>query len=728
MNRIESTIKNNYIPLIFAILGCELIFYSLYGGFSFLYSGLILILVTIFFAFYDMVNEQGKKGPMLYTPVLLAILIVGSVLAKSTGMIEEFNIARLVFGGEIKESGNFIYASSILTIVTFLYSSMIYYFSVIITRVVILILLYFIPLILYARGVYKADSTFIYLFLVSLFFILIIEIKNSTLNKKNKMNINDKHMIFTGGVVILIILAIAIIMPKPKSFPKIGVLDGIKDYVQNYTQSNLKGFSVEWGNSRNVNESTTNGEDVVLYTFTGNNPEYFIVKNYDVFQDGIWKEENEDFFYGSSISNSGEIYPIDITLVAIGEYNGDNEVIKKVKNAKLTERQEVYVSNKFDTKFGIHPSKTQSCKLSTGEDVYLSGFDMLFLKDGKTFQSGNRYALNYIKDNPDLGSKEAILLAYLNDERYLDLLKECVTSEVYETKKENLETLNKNYTKLSDDTSDKLINLSKNLTNGEESTYSKAKAIESYFRSGSYVYSLTLPKNTGKESYIDYFIFEGKTGFCVQYATAMTLLCRASGIPARYVEGYVVDEEDRNAGTYEVNAKKGHAFVEVYIAGYGWKIFDPTPGIVEVSNEIVNEEGEGGTRKIINSNNSSSYIIILIALLALLSVLVVYLTDRKRKLNKLLKLSNEEALEGIIADIILLLKNCNLTPKDGETLMRFSTRVDEELNINFKNIIQKYYDYKYAFKNLSKEDVNEALKLDNEVYKYIKEIKNNKKK
>ena len=89
------------------------------------------------------------------------------------------------------------------------------------------------------------------------------------------------------------------------------------------------------------------GEDVVLYTFTGNNPEYFIVKNYDVFQDGIWKEENEDFFYGSSISNSGEIYPIDITLVAIGEYNGDNEVIKKVKNAKLTERQEVYSSSSF---------------------------------------------------------------------------------------------------------------------------------------------------------------------------------------------------------------------------------------------------------------------------------------------------------------------------------------------------------------------------------------------
>lgn len=724
MNRIESTIKNNYIQLIFAILGCELIFYSLYGGFSFLYSGLILILVTIFFAFYDIVNEQGKRGPILYTPVLLAILIVGSVLAKSTGIIEEFNIARLVFGGKIKDSGNFLYTSSILTIVTFLYSSMIYYFSVIITRVVILILLYFIPLILYARGVYKADSTFIYLFLVSLFFILIIEIKNSTSNKKNKMNINDKHMIFTGGVVILTILAIAIVMPKPKDLPKIEFLDGVKNYVQNYTQSNLKGFSVEWGNSRNVNESTTDGEDVVLYTFTGNNPEYFIVKNYDVFQDGIWKEENEDFFYGNSISNSGEIYPIDSTLVAIGEYNGDNEVIKKVNKAKSTERQEVYISNKFNTKFGIHPSKTQSCNLSTGEDVYLSGFDMLFLKDGKTFQDGNKYTLNYIKDNPDLDSKEAILLAYLNDERYLKVLKECVTSKVYETKKEKLETINNNYTKLSEDTSDKLINLSKSLTKGEESTYSKAKAIESYFRSGSYVYSLTLPKNTGKESYIDYFIFEGKTGFCVQYATAMTLLCRASGIPARYVEGYVVDEEDKHAGVYEVNAKKGHAFVEVYIAGYGWKIFDPTPGIVEVSSEIVNEEEK--TETVFSSNNKSIYIIIGIVSIGILFIAIEYLTKRKRKLNKILKLSNEEAFEGIIKDIILLLKSCNLVSKDGETLMRFSTRVDEELNINFKDIVQKYYDYKYAFKHLSKEDVSEALKLDNEVYKYIKE--NNKKK
>ena len=722
MNRIENTIKNNYIPLIFSILGCELVFYSLYGGFNIVYSAMILILVTVFFAFYDLVNEQGKKGPLLYAPVLGAIVIVGLILARSSGMQEDFNIARFVFGGELKESGSFIYISSILTIVTFIYSSMIYYFSIIITRVMILTLLYFIPLILYAKGVYKADSIFIYLFLISLFFILIIEIKNSTLNKENKVNIDNKQMLFTGGIAILVILGIALVIPKPESLPKIGALDRVKDYIQDYTKTNLKGFSVEWGNSRNVNESTTDGEDVVLYTFSGENPGYFIVKNYDVLQDGIWKEENENSFYGNSISKFGKTYPVERTIVLMKNYAGTNEIINKVNNAQAMESKNIYVSNKSNSKFGIHPSKTQKCNLSTGEEVYLSGFDMLFLKDGGSFKTEDKYTIEYIKDNPDDGSKEAVLLAYLNDKRYLDLLKE-ISPEAEEREKNSLETISNSYTKLPDDTSKKLKNLSKELTQDQESTYSKAKSIEDYFRSGSYVYSLTLPKSTNNENYIDYFIFEGKTGFCVQYATAMTLLCRASGIPARYVEGYVVEEEDKRNGEYEVNAKKGHAFVEVYIAGYGWKIFDPTPGIVEVSSEIVSEES--GTAKIAGNKENSIYIILPAALIALL-FLAAHLTKRKRKLNKILKLSNEEALERIIEDIIFLLKGYGLTPKEGETLMRFSIRAEEELNINIKNTVQRYYDYKYAFKPLSKEDVYEALKLDNELYKYIKKCKKQK--
>ena len=47
-------------------------------------------------------------------------------------------------------------------------------------------------------------------------------------------------------------------------------------------------------------------------------------------------------------------------------------------------------------------------------------------------------------------------------------------------------------------------------------------------------------------------------------------------MPARYVEGYVAKELDTETGKYIVRQKHGHAFPEVYIAGYGWMIFEPT--------------------------------------------------------------------------------------------------------------------------------------------------------
>ena len=59
----------------------------------------------------------------------------------------------------------------------------------------------------------------------------------------------------------------------------------------------------------------------------------------------------------------------------------------------------------------------------------------------------------------------------------------------------------------------------------------------------------------------------------------MALLCRSIGIPARYVTGYLVTEKNSETGRYIVREKDAHAFVEVYIAGYGWMTFDPTPEV-----------------------------------------------------------------------------------------------------------------------------------------------------
>jgi hypothetical protein len=67
-----------------------------------------------------------------------------------------------------------------------------------------------------------------------------------------------------------------------------------------------------------------------------------------------------------------------------------------------------------------------------------------------------------------------------------------------------------------------------------------------------------------------------KRGFCMYFATAMTLLLRQEGIPARLVQGYLPG--DRVGTTETVRVNEAHAWVEVYFPGWGWWAFDPTPG------------------------------------------------------------------------------------------------------------------------------------------------------
>ena len=63
------------------------------------------------------------------------------------------------------------------------------------------------------------------------------------------------------------------------------------------------------------------------------------------------------------------------------------------------------------------------------------------------------------------------------------------------------------------------------------------------------------------------FLEKYKTGICVHYASAATLLYRALGIPARYVEGFALQTK---AGEFVDIKTPGHAWVEVYIDGLGW--------------------------------------------------------------------------------------------------------------------------------------------------------------
>lgn len=136
--------------------------------------------------------------------------------------------------------------------------------------------------------------------------------------------------------------------------------------------------------------------------------------------------------------------------------------------------------------------------------------------------------------------------------------------------------------------SSKIYDLAQEITQGLDSDYDKAKAIERYFFTNDFVYDLKYVKSRGEN--VENFLFNTKRGVCYEYATAMVLLSRASGIPARYCEGYLASQpyegNDRNAN-FVVTPQEAHGYPELYIEGFGWVPFEPTIAASEQQEEKI---------------------------------------------------------------------------------------------------------------------------------------------
>jgi transglutaminase-like putative cysteine protease len=121
----------------------------------------------------------------------------------------------------------------------------------------------------------------------------------------------------------------------------------------------------------------------------------------------------------------------------------------------------------------------------------------------------------------------------------------------------------------------RVAELARQLTANAHNTYDRAAAIERYFRTQfGYTLDLSQPPN---DDPLAYFLFTKRAGHCEYFATAMTVMLRSLGIPARYVNGFLTGEYNDIGRDYIVRASDAHSWVEVYFPDYGWIKFDPTP-------------------------------------------------------------------------------------------------------------------------------------------------------
>jgi hypothetical protein len=112
-----------------------------------------------------------------------------------------------------------------------------------------------------------------------------------------------------------------------------------------------------------------------------------------------------------------------------------------------------------------------------------------------------------------------------------------------------------------------------------EPPYEKALAIKQYLLLN-YRYSLDTGSSVSARP-LDDFLFRRKTGYCEHYATAMVVLLRSVGIPARLVTGFLASEWNDFGNHFTVRQKDAHAWVEVYYPKSGWVTIDPTPSLGE---------------------------------------------------------------------------------------------------------------------------------------------------
>lgn len=101
-----------------------------------------------------------------------------------------------------------------------------------------------------------------------------------------------------------------------------------------------------------------------------------------------------------------------------------------------------------------------------------------------------------------------------------------------------------------------------------------AKIVAAYL-DGLAEYDPEAPVTPEGEDFVSYFLTESRRGYCMHFASAATLILRTMGIPARYVTGYVADVPA--SGKVSVPDSAAHAWVEIYLDGYGWEPVEVTP-------------------------------------------------------------------------------------------------------------------------------------------------------
>lgn len=296
-----------------------------------------------------------------------------------------------------------------------------------------------------------------------------------------------------------------------------------------------------------------------------------------------------------------------------------------------------------------------------------------------------------------------------------------------------------------------------NLDENTHLSYNIAKQNILAYLTDAIVYNTDVQFKASGRDFLQDFLEIRCEGYSVHYATAATLLFRYYGIPARYVEGFLVTPSDIEGvlsnSPILIDETHAHAWVEFYQDGVGWIPFEATPpylNIMEKDEELAGipsagqsqgsmeqkiDESEGDSNEGINEMNQLPYFsfikwivrFILGIMVLLLLSLIVTVATRRSKLKKRLKTFEDNNISysiiqifSYIVDIIMVtgvINHENELYGDNTNLTQWLMEDTED----FQKALKIYEEAKYSSHDMSDLDRTFLIEIKGKVIKKIQE-------
>lgn len=703
--------------LIYTVLIVMSIMYHYRSSMTIFYGILTVVLGVAIFRIFDFISRHRIIGIPVYL-ALGVLFIFGIRLAIDLGSIDypiSFMLWFITPQDAVDYNSGFTFA--IYLLFTFFMASVVYYFNIVRYRIFMNFLIFIIPFAIYGKEYEKMPTLFILLLAVGY---IVMMIRYRQLTESNDLQILNKKSIWsTIAVYSAIFASAAAIIPKPDIEANRDYLDMLID-ADAFTERLVGALNV-FKDTTESNAFNSQRDDSILYYCQAYEPlrlKTTTYTSYDFATDN-WSVETCDRRYaqtgdwknfafsetGTLMRNIAESFENDPSIAkkyGLEEFSLDD--VTYPREAVL----EIEMSSGYAQYMPVPTLLSGISRFDTPADAVVLRSGQIYSGDS-WFTAEDRFKFRYSTDTFFDNERNKELADMLCIDDYWEMLEEC--SEISETREISNSLYSYSFIDEYLDYGDnkKLAELSEKITGGFDSDYDKACALEQYFIEEGFIYDLEFKKEKGAN--VNTFLFEDKRGVCYEFASAMVMLARASGIPARFAEGYNMSERSEdNPYIFLVRSSHAHAFPELYIRGVGWMSFEPT-----VPSDIQLNTGRGSASRRLTQ---AGIFILCITLLMLFSLKLSPIVSHR---IFLMRVSKKTANQKVVMSILRIRKLCGVTP--AVTSDEMTRQLVQRLNIDISASAALFDSIVYGNHNVADIDGDAAVNCCIKVYERLKDKK-----